>query len=145
MPAAPLASTSPSAPTRASLIKLPGFTPDLLSAAARRGLARHIAIAGLLCLLLLAACQQEEEEHSAELFVFGTIVEVKLWGASPDQARRAFTELQQMFQGMHNNWHAWEPGRLVDINQAFTNGQAAEADLDIVEMTASPTGRPLPT
>ena len=97
-------------------------------------MARLIAIAGLLCLLLLAACQQEEEEHSAELFVFGTIVEVKLWGAAPDQARRAFTEIQQMFQGMHNNWHAWEPGRLVDINQAFTNGQAAEADPDIVEM-----------
>jgi len=87
----------------------------------------------LLCLVLLAACQREEE-HNAELFVFGTIVEVKLWGATREQANRAFTEIQQMFQGMHRNWHAWEPGRLVDINHAFANGQSAEADPGIVEM-----------
>ena len=68
------------------------------------------------------------------MFVFGTIVEVKLWGASEEQANRAFTELQQMFQGMHQNWHAWEPGRLVDINHAFANGQPFEADQDIVDM-----------
>jgi thiamine biosynthesis lipoprotein len=82
---------------------------------------------------LLAACQRDEE-HSAELFVFGTIVEIKLWGASPEQANLAFAELQQMFHGMHRDWHAWEPGMLVDINQAFAKGQAAEADPDIVEM-----------
>jgi len=85
------------------------------------------------CLVLLAACQRDEE-HSAELFVFGTIVEVKLWGASQEQASNAFSEIQQMFQGMHRDWHAWEPGRLTEINQAFTQGQPATADEDIVAM-----------
>ena len=86
------------------------------------------------CLLLLTACQRDEEEQSAELYVFGTIVEIKLWGASPKEAGHAFSEIQQMFQAMHRDWHAWEPGRLVDINKAFTGGRTATADADIVEM-----------
>jgi len=87
----------------------------------------------LLCLVLLSACQRDEEQ-SAELYVFGTIVEIKLWGASPQEAGRAFAEVQQMFQAMHRDWHAWEPGRLVEINKAFAEGRSATADEDIVEM-----------
>ena len=87
----------------------------------------------LLCLVVLAACQRDEEQ-SAELYVFGTIVEIKLWGASPQDAGHAFAEIQQMFQAMHRDWHTWEPGRLVDINNAFSEGRVATADNDIVEM-----------
>jgi thiamine biosynthesis lipoprotein len=93
----------------------------------------RLSAIAIVCLLLLAACHRDEEDK-AELFVFGTIVEVKLWGASGEQADRAFRDLQHMFQGMHNNWHAWEPGRLVEINNAFAKGLPAEADEDIVEM-----------
>ncbi len=87
----------------------------------------------VVCLILLTACQRNQE-HNAELFVFGTIVEIKLWGATQEQSDRAFAELQQMFNGMHRDWHAWEPGRLTDINKAFAQGQTAEADADIVAM-----------
>jgi len=87
----------------------------------------------LVCLLFLTACQKNEEQ-SAELFVFGTIVEIKLWGASPEEASHAFSELQKMFQGMHRDWHAWEPGRLTKINQAFAEGRSATADPDLIEM-----------
>ena len=87
----------------------------------------------LLCLLLLSACQRDDEQ-SAELYVFGTIVEIKLWGASPQEAGHAFAEIQQMFQAMHRDWHAWEPGRVVDINKAFAEGRTATGDEDIVEM-----------
>lgn len=93
----------------------------------------YFSVLAIALLLLLAACQRNEEQ-SAELFVFGTIIEIKLWGASPDEASAAFSELQQMFQGMHRDWHAWEPGRLTDINKAFTEGLPATADKDIVEM-----------
>ena len=87
----------------------------------------------LLCLILLSACQRDQEQ-SAELYVFGTIVEIKLWGASPEEAGQAFIEIQQMFQAMHRDWHAWEPGRLVDINKAFAEGKSATADEEIIEM-----------
>lgn len=90
-------------------------------------------LAAVACTLLLTACQQEQE-RSASFLVFGTIVEVKLWGVSDEQSKSAFGELQQMFQGMHRDWHAWEPGRLTQINQAFAAGQVATADADIVVM-----------
>lgn len=93
----------------------------------------RITVFAFIFLILLTACQKNEEQ-SAELFVFGTIVEIKLWGASPAEASQAFTELQQMFQGMHRDWHAWEPGRLMDINAAFASGQSATADEDIIAM-----------
>ncbi len=84
-------------------------------------------------LILLSGCAREEEQ-SAEFFVFGTIVEVKLWGVSEPDASQAFSQLQQMFQSMHRDWHAWEPGRLSDINSAFAQGQSATADYSIIEM-----------
>jgi thiamine biosynthesis lipoprotein len=86
-----------------------------------------------LLLVSLAACQQPQE-HRAELFIFGTLVEVKLWGASASRADEAFTDLQQMFQAMHRDWHAWQPGRLTEINRAFAEGRPARADPDIVTM-----------
>jgi thiamine biosynthesis lipoprotein len=94
---------------------------------------RSIIVTVVVCLVLLTACHRNQE-HKAELFVFGTIVEIKLWGATQEQSDRAFTELQQMFNGMHRDWHAWEPGRLTDINRAFAQGQTAKADADIVAM-----------
>lgn len=91
----------------------------------------RLASIALACLLSLTACHRDQE-HNAQYFVFGTIVEIKLWGASDQTANRAFTDLQQMFQGMHRNWHAWEPGLLVDINNAFAEGRKVTADRDIV-------------
>ena len=125
--------TSPSAVTRNNPViikpnkwgqtQAPGWSPW------------HLTLTPILavCLFLLVACQRDQEQ-SAELFVFGTIVEIKLWGASPKEASHAFSELQKMFQGMHRDWHAWEPGRLTEINRAFAEGRTAIADPDIVEM-----------
>jgi thiamine biosynthesis lipoprotein len=90
-------------------------------------------LAGILLSLLLLGCERDQE-HNASLFVFGTIVELKLWGATDEQSARAFSEIQQMFQGMHRDWHAWEPGLLTGINQAFAEGRAVTANREIVEM-----------
>ena len=61
-------------------------------------------------------------------------MEVSIWGASEDQAGRVFSELQSMFQAMHNDWHAWEPGQLTDINRAFAQGRSIPADPHILEL-----------
>ncbi len=103
-----------------------------------RNLRKHPAVFALApiflaCLLLVSACQRNGEQ-GAELYVFGTLVEIKLWGVAAQDASHAFAEIQQMFQAMHRDWHAWEPGRLTDINQAFAEGRSAMADADIVEM-----------
>jgi thiamine biosynthesis lipoprotein len=87
-----------------------------------------------LSLLLVCGACTPEKEKTAEYFVFGTIVEVKLWGVTEPDASQAFSDLQQLFQNMHHDWHAWETGQLTAINQAFAQGQPASADPDIIEM-----------
>jgi thiamine biosynthesis lipoprotein len=88
----------------------------------------------LLCLALLAACSREPEVHRAEFFVFGTVLDVSVQGVDAGTANRAFAELQQDFQVMHRDWHAWEPGALTRVNAAFAAGRPATADATIVEL-----------
>ena len=81
-----------------------------------------------------AACTELPEEHKAQFFVFGTLMEVSLWDTGPENAQQAFSELQELFQGMHSEWHAWEPGNLTEINRSFASGIPALATPSIVEM-----------
>lgn len=61
-------------------------------------------------------------------------MEVSLWDTGSSDAQKAFTELEELFQGMHYEWHAWEPGTLVEVNRAFATGLPAIASPSIVEM-----------
>ena len=88
----------------------------------------------LLTCLSLIACAQKPGEQKAEFFIFGTVMEVTIWGADEPEAQRAFARLQSQFQEMHHDWHAWEPGPLTEINQAFASGMPAQASHSIVEM-----------
>jgi thiamine biosynthesis lipoprotein len=88
----------------------------------------------LLACLSLIACAQKPGEQKAEFFIFGTVMEVTIWGADEPEAQRAFASLQSQFQEMHHDWHAWEPGPLTEINQAFASGLPAQASHSIVEM-----------
>jgi thiamine biosynthesis lipoprotein len=84
--------------------------------------------------LCLAACAEEPGEQRAQFFIFGTLMEVSLWDTQPAEAEQAFSELQVLFQGMHNDWHAWEPGQLTEINRAFAAGLPALASPSIIEL-----------
>lgn len=87
----------------------------------------------VLC-IFLAACAEKPGEHKAQFFVFGTLMEVSLWDTTPENAQQAFSDLQELFQGMHYEWHAWEPGTLTEINRAFASGITTPATPSIVEM-----------
>ena len=90
------------------------------------------------CLLLaclgMSACERSPEVHRVEFFVFGTVVDVSVQGVDRATANRAFEALQSDFQTMHRDWHAWEPGMLTRINEAFAAGRPVTASADIVEM-----------
>lgn len=80
--------------------------------------------------MICSACSQHAEQR-AEFFVFGTLVEVVIRDADQESTARAFSELQQRFQLMHRDWHAWEAGTLTEINTAFATGQKIEVSDDI--------------
>lgn len=76
----------------------------------------------------------ESPLKEAQYFVFGTQVQVSLADVNEELADRAFADLQQRFQAMHRDWHAWEPGKLTAINQAFSNGATAPADAEMIKL-----------
>jgi thiamine biosynthesis lipoprotein len=93
-----------------------------------------LKIFSLALCLCLAACVEKPGEQRAQFYVFGTLMEVSLWDTQPADAKQAFTELQEMFQGMHSDWHAWEPGQLTEINRAFAAGLPALASPSIIKL-----------
>jgi thiamine biosynthesis lipoprotein len=86
-----------------------------------------------LTLLALVACTQPQDQ-SATFYVFGTTVEVILRDTDDDKASIVFATLQQRFQSMHQDWHAWEPGHLTDINRAFAEGRAIDIQDDVASL-----------
>lgn len=86
--------------------------------------------------LLLGACSQAPggEVLKRQLYVFGTSVEVSAWVSGAQQEAdfgRAVAEIGQAFQVMHRDWHAWEPGLLVDLNQALAEGRSFAVPADL--------------
>ncbi|MDM8557658.1 FAD:protein FMN transferase [Candidatus Parabeggiatoa sp. HSG14] len=62
--------------------------------------------------------------HHQKFYVFGTLVEVSLWGVSEQKASEAINVITQDFQTMHRHWHAWQPSPLTELNQAIAAGEA---------------------
>jgi len=94
----------------------------------------YLLAAVALLTLLTTACRDEPASQHAEFYVFGTLTGVTLWDVDETQAQRAFARLQATFQRMHRDWHAWEPGELVRVNDAFARGETVTTSADIVEL-----------
>lgn len=93
---------------------------------------------GLLLLLglLLAACGAQKGPYQAQLYVFGTLVEVTLHDVTAAKGREAVSRIRKEFQRMHHEWHAWEPGPLVDLNRSLAEGRDAEVPESIIPLIA---------
>lgn len=84
--------------------------------------------------LALTACSGPMKKYHQDFYIFGTVMGVTLWADSESRAQQAFTSLQARFQTMHEDWHAWNPGELTEINRAFAEGRSAQASTGIVEL-----------
>jgi len=74
----------------------------------------RLAFAALLALVLLAGCG--EKLHKQQSYVFGTLVEITVYGEEADKARRVTDQVLKDFDAMHQTLHAWQPGPLERIN-----------------------------
>jgi thiamine biosynthesis lipoprotein len=75
--------------------------------------------------LLSAACSRPPL-HSQESYVFGTRVEVLVWGEPEDKARAATAEVLREFDRFHRTYHAWQPSEMTALNVALAAGQPHE-------------------
>lgn len=79
----------------------------------------------IILLLSLYSCSQKTERlFKKQYFIFGTIVDVLIWDDDENQVSTALEKVEAMLNSMHNQWHAWKPGRLLEINQSLRNGES---------------------
>lgn len=80
----------------------------------------HWGWLSLTALLLLTGCNQPAT-YTQESYVFGTRVEISIYGEPEDKARRVTAQVLRDFDQMHHDLHAWEPGTLEQMNEVFAH------------------------
>ncbi|MDP2787791.1 MAG: FAD:protein FMN transferase [Pseudomonadota bacterium] len=68
----------------------------------------------LLAAFFLSGCG--EKLHKQQSYVFGTLVEITVYGEDAAKAKRVTDQVLKDFDAMHQTLHAWQPGALERIN-----------------------------
>ena len=78
-----------------------------------------------LCLLacLLASCNKPDPLYTSQSYVFGTLVDISIYGEPDAQAQEISNQIIRDFQNLHNRLHAWRPSELSSLNLAFARGE----------------------
>ena len=72
--------------------------------------------------LLLCCCTKPEPIHNTQSYVFGTLVDITIYGEPEEEAQALASEIIRHFQDLHNRLHAWRPSEIKALNHAFKNG-----------------------
>lgn len=80
----------------------------------------------LLLFFLLSGCM--EKEFTQQRYVFGTLVEVSVYGRSREKAEDAIDSVMRKFGEMHVALHAWKPSDITALNDAFAAGKKRKID-----------------
>jgi len=100
-------------------------------ASPRRGLAPLLLL--LATLLVLAGCSRAEVFRK-EAYVFGTRVDLSVYGDDPAAADAAMAAVLQEFDRLHRAYHAWQPAELTELNEAFARGETATVSDELAAM-----------
>lgn len=101
---------------------------------ALRILARHGAA---LLLALAAGASGAAAAESIERIpghVFGTAVEVAIYGETPARAEQLGAAVLNEFDRLHHKFHAWQPSALTELNDAIARGEPYQADAEMVDI-----------
>lgn len=89
----------------------------------------------LISLLLLTSCNPKEPLYNTQTYVFGTLVDISIYGESDERAQTVATAIINKYNQLHHRLHAWKPSEISTINHAFAEGKTAEdVSPDIVQM-----------
>jgi thiamine biosynthesis lipoprotein len=105
----------------------------------------HLAapLSGLLLLLVLLAlltgCGESPAIYRTQGHVFGTQVEVAIYGETEARAAELGAEVLREFDRLHHKFHAWQPSQLTALNDAIARGERFQADEEMVELLKSAT------
>ncbi len=89
------------------------------------------ALPALMLLLALAGCAREKPVYQEQGYVFGTLVEVTVYGEEDARARQAVAAVMHEFQRLQGMLHAWKPSELSDLNAAIAQGKGKEVSPEL--------------
>jgi len=88
---------------------------------------------GIFLLWMLAACSPPPL-YQQQAYVFGTLVEVSIYGAPAPQAQQATTAVLARFDDLHRTLHAWQPSELSRLNASLARGERASVTPELAAM-----------
>ncbi|HEY0562892.1 MAG TPA: FAD:protein FMN transferase [Methylophilus sp.] len=98
---------------------------------------RHVA--SLLACLLLLSCKPVPESYNTQSYVFGTLIDISVYGETEMAAQDIASDILRDFQSLHNRLHAWKPSDLSAINRNIAQGNSVLIDTDIAQMIRQAT------
>ena len=82
--------------------------------------------------LLLTACTGKEPLYQEQGYVFGTLVEISIYGEDEIRAKQAVKTVMHEFQRLHEMLHAWQPSELSELNATFAKGESMAISAELV-------------
>lgn len=93
--------------------------------------------AALAAITLLAAPPASAFDDPIERIaghVFGTAVEVAIYGESPARAEQLGAAVLNEFDRLHRRFHAWQASDLTALNDSIARGEPYQADAEMVDL-----------
>ncbi len=82
----------------------------------------------------LSACGREPV-YQSQSYVFGTLVDITIYGEEKNRAAELASRIQQDFQRLHQKLHAWdESSELSRINRAIAAGESVNIDSEMANI-----------
>ncbi len=91
--------------------------------------------------LLIGGCSDTTDESRLNTthYVFGTLVEFNLRAGDRAHARQVVAKIGASFRDMHRDWHAWQPGKLTELNGAIARGETIPLDMALSPLITQST------
>lgn len=93
----------------------------------------------LLLQCLLSGCARNENTYRTQGNVFGTQIEISIYGESQERADMLSARVLNEFDRLHHKFHAWQPGMLTALNESIARGEPFQADAEMVDLLKSAT------
>lgn len=92
------------------------------------------AILMLFLAAFLNSCSNHEPLFHAQHYVFGTLVDISIYGETDSRAEAAVDNIIQQYTQLHQRLHAWQPSEMTAVNQAISNNETIAIKPDIAQM-----------
>ena len=99
----------------------------------------HQLVLTLISIFLFTGCQPTPLQEQ-QAYVFGTRVEVIVVSPEAEVGRKAIAAVLREFDRLHQQYHAWQPSELSQLNSALAAGRPQEVSPELLELIKESNG-----